>query len=368
MIRVFYIFLVILLLGTGYFMFLRSSPIASFLQKDFLATRIAGMSLEEKIGQLLIVGFEHPYLDEHIREMISRYHIGGVNLLGRNVENKAQITALIRELQALNASGTGIPLFIAADQEGGLISRFTFMRELTPQSVIATAEHAEKIAYARGKELKEIGVTMNFSPLADYVTDSTAYLWPRVFHGTPVTITTNAAAMLRGYLEASIIPVLKHFPGYGNISPDPHTSIATLRINTSTLQYNFFPFEILIKDQDVPAIMTAHIIIPSMDSRPATFSHRFLTELLRDEWEFQGVVITDDLEMGSTGLSAGDAAVAAFKAGADMMISTKTPSQQIEIFEALKDAVARGEIPEARLNKSMERILTLKKTVTDTAP
>ncbi|MBM3257427.1 MAG: glycoside hydrolase family 3 protein [Candidatus Liptonbacteria bacterium] len=355
-----FILLIILLVG-GYILLTSSSETPSLIteNENFIEEQIQGMSLDQKIGQLLIVGFENPHLDNHIREMITRRYIGGVNLLARNVQDKTQITNLIRNLKILNISRSPIPLLIAADQEGGSIVRFNFMKELTPQSKITNATSAERVAYIRGGELKEIGVNMNFAPLADYVTSTKAYLWPRVFHGTPSQITEWTEAMLQGYSRAGVIPVLKHFPGYGNVTPDPHATSTLLNLSDTALEIHLSPFRELIRTGDVPALMTAHIIIPRVDSRPATFSSRFM-EILRNEWKFEGVIITDDLEMGSTGFSEGDAALEALKAGGDMLILTKTPAKQIAAFERLKTAVIEGDISEARLNMSLRRILKLK--------
>lgn len=356
----FILFLGVLAAGASFLPHFLSAPLRpQALLHAPVEDRLTRMSLEEKIGQLLIVGFENPYLDNHIREMITKRHIGGVNLLARNVQDKAQIASLIRNLKLLDLSSTDIPLIVAADQEGGPIVRFPFLKELTPQTKILNATSAEQIAYARGRELKEIGVNMNFAPLADYVTSSKAYLWPRVFHGTVKEVTERAGAMLRGYSRAKIVPVLKHFPGYGNSTPDPHSSSTLLTLSPPVLEANLSPFRDLLRTPDVPALMTAHIIIPSVDSKPATLSPRFM-EMLRREWGYSKVIITDDLEMASTGLPPEKAAIAALKAGADMFISTKTPAVQIAIFDALKNALVRGEISEERLDESVRRVLALK--------
>jgi beta-N-acetylhexosaminidase len=337
-----------------------SLPTAPMTQNDSLAARIARMPLEQKIGQLLIVGFRAPSVDNHIRTLITRYHIGGINLLGRNVKGEAQAKELIRDLHTLNASASGIPLLMATDQEGGAVSRFKFMKELTPQSDITTQEQAEAVAEARGKELRAMGINTNFAPLADYLTDPTGYLWTRVFHATPENVAALAEAMMRGYARAGILPVLKHFPGHGNEAPDPHTAAATLVIDNATLEKNLLPFRELVARGNVKVIMTAHIIIPSVDAKPATHSSKFLTDMLRTEWKFDGIILTDDLEMASAGADVSASALEALRAGADMLMITPTPEKQLAVIAHLVKAVQNGQIPESRIDASLTRILRVK--------
>ncbi len=314
------------------------------------------MSLDEKIGQMLIIGFEHQYLDDHIRNMITRYHIGGVNLLGRNVRDKNQVKQLIADLQRI----TTIPLFIATDQEGGKVTRFNFLSELTPQITIRNNRQAEQIAINRAKELRGLGVNMNFSPVLDYVSDSKSYLYNRTFGTKPVTTGELGSAMIKGYRKGGIIPVAKHFPGYGNIFPDPHKNQATLDIDSEELESNLIPFREVIDDNSAIAIMTAHILIPEIDERVATLSSEFLNEILRKRLGFNGVIITDDLEMISVGKTIEQSAVDAVEAGADIIISTYTPEKQIRIFNSLKNSVLNDGITEERINESVVRILNLK--------
>jgi len=324
---------------------------------DPIISRVNAMSLDEKLGQMLIIGFEHTYLDKHAKKMIVQYHIGGVNLLGRNAQKRDQIKKLTTNLQKI----AKIPLFIATDQEGGKFNRFKFFHELTPQIKISRNKQAEQIAFDRAKELVGIGVNMNFSPLLDYVSDTKAYLYSRTFAVDAPTTGDLGGAMIRGYLKGGVIPVAKHFPGYGNISLDPHRNTARLKTNNSELEQSLTPFRKIIADHPVMAIMTAHIIIPEVDNKPATISSRFVSKILREELGFNGVVITDDIEM----ISAGNApieqlAVDAVKAGVDIIISTYTPEKQIKIFNRLKKAVLDKEIAETMIDKSVIRILNLK--------
>jgi beta-N-acetylhexosaminidase len=322
---------------------------------DPILEKVASMTLDEKIGQLMIIGFEHPYVDAHIKKMITQYHIGGINLLGRNITGEAQTKKLMADLQALSST----TLFLATDQEGGTVTRFKFLKELTPQSKITDREMARRVAEARGKELMNLGVNMNFAPVLDYVTDPTSYLYTRTFATTSESIAEMGEEMVEGYTATGVVSVAKHFPGYGNIKPDPHKNTATVNISAEELEKFLYSFKYGI-EHGAEAIMTAHIIIPSVDSKPATLSSKFLTDMLRDDMHFEGVIITDDLEMVSAGTSTERLAVASIKAGADMIISTYTTTKHVLIFNALKKAVETGEIPLERLDASVERILRLK--------
>lgn len=323
---------------------------------DLIILQVKEMSLDEKIGQMLIVGFEHSYLDEHIKDMITTYHVGGVNLLGRNVKDIDQVKKLTTDLQKI----ANIPLFIATDQEGGKISRFQFLRGMTPQIKIKDTEYAEQVAFDRARELRDLGVNMNFSPVVDYVSDRDSYLYNRTFGATPDTTGELGGAMVRGYIKGGVIPVVKHFPGYGNIAPDPHKNQAISNIAAEELELYLVSFRNIIENNPVVAIMTAHILIPEVDAKIATLSSEFLHKILRRQLGFSGVIITDELEMVSAGVSVEESAVDAIKAGADIVISTYTPQKQINIFNHLKEAVLSGEIPEKRIDESVGRILRIK--------
>ncbi len=208
--------------------------------------------------------------------------------------------------------------------------------------------------------MKDLGVNMNFSPVLDYVTSERSYLWPRVFRGNVAALSQLGSAMVAGYKEAGIIAVPKHFPGYGNVKPDPHANTVVLSTNSRGLAISLAPFRSILSNGGADAIMTAHIKVPFFDAKPATVSHKFITRLLREAWGFDGVVITDDIEMASAGKSVGETAVESIKAGADVVIVSITPEKYRVVFEGLKNAVQKGDITEQRLNESVGRILKLK--------
>ncbi|MDP3962849.1 MAG: glycoside hydrolase family 3 N-terminal domain-containing protein [bacterium] len=328
---------------------------------DIVAEKVSRMTLDEKIGQMMIIGFETPHIDSHIKDMIQNYHVGGVNLLKRNVRSKNQMLELTQGLRDTASSSTDIPFMIAVDQEGGNVNRFDFLKNKEAQINLPSGAQAYEESLKRGRELKEIGITVNFGPVADYVTNKKSYLFNRTFGVPAEDISSLASSMLRGYEDAGIQGTLKHFPGYGNILNDPHKASAgfdDVQLYEKSLQ----PFKDILSEERDRAVMTAHIVIPQIDSKPATLSSRFLKDILREEWKFEGVIITDDLEMVSVGkVSVPELAVEAVLAGNDMVISTYTSNLHPKIHDAIKKAVVEGIVSEKDIDKSVERILIFKK-------
>ncbi|MDP3661533.1 MAG: glycoside hydrolase family 3 N-terminal domain-containing protein [bacterium] len=331
-------------------------------KEKVLLEKIRNLSLERRIGQLMIFGFATKVPDEHIKQLITRYGIGGVNLLRHNIENAEQSRNLSASLQKL-ASEAGVPsLFIAVDQEGGTVVRFPFLSELTAEKDIKNKQEAFRVAQKRGTELKNLGINMNFAPVLDYVPDKLAYLYDRTFATTTNITADFGVAMARGYQAAGVIPVFKHFPGYGAIRVDPHQKNAYETV--ISISKSLEPFHFALERLPEVPLMTAHIVYGSIDDVPATRSRTFLTGILRNEWGYNGVIITDDIEMASTkginNISTEEAAVQAIEAGADMIISTYTTKLHEPIIKAVEWAVISGRISEERLNQSVLRVWRLK--------
>ncbi len=211
----------------------------------------------------------------------------------------------------------------------------------------------------------ELGVNMNFSPVVDYVSNKKSYLYKRTFGAKNEEISKFANSMINGYTKANIIAVPKHFPGYGNVILDPHKNESILPIKYEELETNLIPFKEVLLNTNTKAIMTAHIVIPEIDSNPVTVSHKILTGILRSQLGFNGVIITDDIEMVSAGNSVEQIAVDAILSGSDIIIASFTPEKTISIYNRLKEAVINNEITEKRINQSLERILNLKLLITN---
>ncbi len=318
--------------------------------------KLSSMTIKEKIGQMLIIGLPGKNLDPDTIEMIKDYNVGGFNLLGRNILDESQSRDLISQMQNF----ANIPLFIATDQEGGDVIRFNFFSELTQQVEIKNTEDAFKISKKRGEELSSIGVNMNFAPVLDYVTDRNSYLYKRTFGTTPEKISELGIEMIKGYESSGVIPVAKHFPGYGNISLDPHKKGVSISISKEDLENNILPFKKVIEKYPYVPIMTAHIVVPIVDDKPATLSEKFLVDILRGELGFKGVIISDDMEMVSVGGNIAENSLKAILSGVDIIISTYSRDIQKQIYERILEAVDNGEISEDRINESVERILRTK--------
>lgn len=329
---------------------------------ELLFKEVKSWPLEQQVGILLIAGWNGTKPNDHIKKLISTHHISGVNLLKRNVGTKDEVMAMNAELQELTSITKLPPLLIAVDQEGGDVNRFWFLKTLTAQRNIKDTNTAYKIAKTRGEELKELGITMNFAPVVDYVTDPSAYLYSRTFATNTIATIELANSMIKGYLDAGIIPVLKHFPGYGNGKPDPHTAAYNITIKPEQLGTYLKPFKEILNTNNIP-VMTAHTIFTGIETKPGTLSSYFLTNILRNDWKYKGVVISDDLEMSAVGMKPPQAAVQAINAGTDLLISTYDEQTHLDILKELEIAVANKTISESRFNEALIRVLTLRLSI-----
>jgi beta-N-acetylhexosaminidase len=282
----------------------------------------------------------------------------------------------IAELQALSP----IPLFIAVDQEGGRVNRFRPPRapfHTFPSSMALGAirtgpydapDSPERYAYlraqAQAEELLSVGVNWNFAPVADVNSNPTnPVIGDRSFGASPLLVSTFVAQAVRGYQEAGILACAKHFPGHGDTSQDSHFALPRVEGDRNRLEsVELPPFRAAIR-AGVGTIMTAHILFPALENRAATMSSAILTGLLRKELEFEGVVITDCLEMAAIAGTFGTArgAVEALKAGVDVVLVCHTHERQRETVDAIKEALRTGELTEERLNEAVGRVLTAKR-------
>lgn len=324
------------------------------------------MSAEEKIGSLLILGFRGPVINDHIQTLISKYHVGGVNLLKWNIESEIQMKKLSADLQNLyKKDHHDLPFIVSADQEGGTVVRFKFLNEKTAQPNIKTIDQAIEVTKRRAKELKALGVNMNFAPVADYITNTKSYLYNRTFATTTQGTVTLAKTVAEVYMSQGVMPVFKHFPGYGNSTVDPHKAMTVFDGTKEMFNQNIEVFKNLLQNEkDIP-VMTAHIQVPWVSELPATKEPLFMTDILRNDFSYEGVVITDDLDMASVGADQGKNAVDAIVAGADMIISTPNDTNHLVIIEALKKAVHEGKISQKRLDKAAYRVLKLRNKIAE---
>lgn len=331
---------------------------------------LAKLSLKEKIGQLFICGFQSAEVDDQIRTLVKEYHVGGTVYFRRNVESVRQLAALSADVQALPRSKPDIPLFISIDQEGGMVARLDHegMSRIPGNMTLGAANDphlTEKVAALAAKEMTALGINFNFAPCVDVNNNpGNPVIGVRSFGEDPELVAVHGGAAIRGYQQNGVIATAKHFPGHGDTAVDSHLGLAVVPHDKERLnRIELTPFRKAI-DAGVDAIMTAHVIFPAFEPEeiPATLSRKVLTDLLRSEMGFDGVIVTDCLEMHAIAKSCGiaEGSVRAIEAGADLVLVSHTLSDQIAAIEAVYEAVASGRILEERIDRSVERVLALK--------
>ena len=312
-----------------------SSPISALTDPE-IDTMIAEMTIEEKVGQLIMVGFEGTQANEAIETHIRKRFVGGIVLFSRNIQSPQQTAELTNELQRLaEATARQIPLFIGIDQEGGWVIRLKEGATVLPGNMALGATNSTELAERAGEitavELAAVGVNLNFAPVMDVNNNpDNPVIGRRSFGESPELVSRLGIPYIRGLQRNGVLATAKHFPGHGDTTVDSHFELPTVshdleRIHALELQ----PFRAAI-DADVAAIMTAHIIYPAFDAaRPATLSPTILTDLLRKELGFDGLLITDDMEMKAIDdrYRSGEAAVMAVEAGADIVMVLWTPGE-----------------------------------------
>jgi beta-N-acetylhexosaminidase len=329
------------------------------------------MTLEQKVGQLFLMGFDGTSLTPENGALVRDLHLGGVVLFARNVENPAQVRQFSADLQAI---ADPLPLFIAADQEGGLVVRIESGATVFPGNMALGATRdpnlAQQAAQVGAEELLAMGINMNLAPVLDANTNPlNPVIGVRSFGSDVERVGSFGAAAIMGLQGSGVSAVAKHFPGHGDTDLDPHLELPTVRRSLEELDaQELEPFRMAI-DDGVDGIMTAHIVLPALEpvpELPATLSHTVLTGLLRERLGYQGLIITDALDMGAirNQRSAATAAVLAFEAGADMLLLAGISSDDREHLregpQALIDAVRSGRISEQRIDESVRRILGTK--------
>ena len=322
-------------------------------------------SLPEKVGQMMMVGFDGLRPPRHILQWLESGRIGGVYLFARNIDSPAQVARLIADCRR----AAKFPILVGIDQEGGAVARLREGFTESPGAMALAAsgdpQLAEDIAYMMGLELAALGVNWNFAPVADLAHQSdNPSVGTRAVGRAPQLVSKFVCAQIRGFQRAGVAATAKHFPGLGNSVIDTHDGTATVTAPLSSLHAeDLMPFRAAI-DAGVSSIMLTHVVYEALDSgRPATLSQRIATGLLREELGYDGAVCTDCMEMKAItdGYGAGESAVFAADAGLDLLMYSHSRAAQEAAFEAVLEAVSRGRIPEERVDQSVARIQALKR-------
>ncbi|CDG81011.1 beta-N-acetylhexosaminidase [Janthinobacterium agaricidamnosum] len=326
--------------------------------------------LQQKVGQLFMVGFDALQANDHIRQLIRQQKIGGVILFRRNVHTPAQVSALCRELQEINAEVSDVPLLIALDQEGGMVMRIEQGVTPIPAAMAfqqaGSVEDCEQMNFISGDEMRQIGINMLLAPVLDVNNNRlNPVIGVRAYGEEPETVIKYGMAAMRGQQESGVIVTAKHFPGHGDTAIDTHYAMALVPHDKARLHaVELSPFKAAIAN-GVDAIMTAHVVFPAFEpdtSLPATLSKAVLTDLLRGEMGYQGVVISDCLEMAaiSEGIGIPQGAIATLQAGADIVLISHREEQQQAAIDTVLKAVEQGEIAIARIDEALRRVQKLK--------
>ncbi len=326
-------------------------------------------SLEELVGQLFMIGFEGTRFNNDLSYFLKKLHIGGIIHFKRNVQDPYQLADLNRELQEKALEYSSIPLLIAIDQEGGSVARlgppFTqFESQAAMASSLNSEEKIRHFARTQARELKLVGINMDLAPVLDVnCRGPEGIMASRSYSPDPFLAASLGTLCIREFQQAGIIACAKHFPGIGDTDKDSHEDLPIqLKERKDLERVELVPFKEVIK---IPpgAVMVSHIRYPAYDLKyPASLSGPIVSELLRKNLRYEGLVVTDDLEMGAIGkhYEIEEALLLAFIAGVDCLMICHTPEKIERGYFYLLDKIKKGKIPEDWFKKSLLRILSLK--------
>ena len=324
--------------------------------------------LKHKIGQMIVAGFPSPVLDDQARRLVEDFEVGNFAYFARNIVNSRQTNQLCRDLTDLVYAKTGMAPLICTDQEGGVVSRVNRGAALVP-GTMAMAASASCDAYLAGKTLgtvvSALGVNTTFGPVLDVNLDPmNPIIGSRSFSDDTEVVTRLGLDMLRGLRDGGMPATLKHFPGHGNVSTDSHLGVPHNPCSREVLErVEWLPFRKAFED-GAEALMTCHVVFDQVDpDHPATLSHKIMTEILRDDMHFEGIAVTDCMEMDAIKVAygIGPGAVMAIEAGCDMLCFSHTYEAVAEAAKAIYEAVESGRITEERIDLSYNRIVAVKK-------
>ncbi|MBR0425131.1 MAG: hypothetical protein IJK01_03305 [Clostridia bacterium] len=355
------------------------APTSEPTQQERLLSYIAGMTTEEKIGQMCMFGFSGTKsISSEFAEILRTYRIGSVILFGqgKNITNTpsdggfSQCQKLTDSIRA--ASESEIPLLISTDVEGGSVTRFRWSKTLDSARTLGNKHNTTRARdqFARiGEGLIRAGINVDLAPVLDVAPDPTDhFLGKRIISSNEDIAAEIGIACIDGLHDANVLSVVKHFPGHGAVNTDSHDRTPVSYKSLDSLRaYDLYPFECAFQN-GADGVMVGHLLFEAIDDEHiASQSYVFITELIREEFGFEGIVMSDDFRMAGLRkqVSLDQAAVQFVLAGGDLILCGAEHSYQRMILDGLYAAVADGTIPEERLNESVYRILSAKLRVTD---
>ena len=325
---------------------------------------VANMSDADKVGQLMIIGIHGKSLNDDAKFMLNEYRVGGIILFDRNMESKDQVKTFIADINKAGKSAGLTPLFLGIDQEGGAVARMDDkLIKVPPAEEVGKApvEQAAALAKEVGTELKDLGFNINFAPVADL-----GLTYGRSYSTNPDEVVRYASAIGKSYDEAGLWYSYKHFPGIGKTDVDLHADTSIVPVSKETLLSEDTKVFVDLIKQSKPntyTIMVSHAMYPQIDpDHPSSLSKAIITDWLRKDMGYNGVVVTDDMDMGALAkhYTFGDMAVQSILAGSDILLVCHEYEHMQEAYNGLMKAVKDGRISKERLDESVKRILLMK--------
>jgi beta-glucosidase-like glycosyl hydrolase len=358
------LFLMILVFILSYFSI---NPISEKGETAEPASVLSNMSLDEKMGQMIVAGVNGTKVDEPTKNLVQRHKVGGFIFFSDHLKEPKQTVQFLNQLKEANAENP-LPLLLSVDQEGGNVTRLPggLKNFPTNQEIgdLNDPDVSYEVGTLLGKELKEFGFNVDFAPVLDVNSNpDNPIIGDRSFSPDPDIVSELGIQTMKGMRSQGIISTIKHFPGHGDTSVDSHLALPVVNKSLQELEsLELIPFKRAINN-GANLIMVAHILLPEIDDTyPSSLSKGVITDLLRNKLNYQGAVITDDLTMKAitNHYGIGQAAVQSVKAGSDLILIAHDDQKAVTAIEALKLAVKNGEISEERIDESVRRIIHLK--------
>lgn len=328
---------------------------------------LADMTLTEKLGQMIVTGLPGPELDEEFVRLVREEKIGNVILFQYNQRDRAQLSRLCADLRQLILEETGIPPLISSDEEGGIVSRLPESMAKMPSAMAVASLGDPQAVYDAalwtGRQLRGVGINFVLAPVLDVNNNlDNPVIGVRSLGRDADTVCALGREALRGYRDAGVMSVGKHFPGHGDTATDPHLDFALVTKGREELRsLELLPFRMAM-EEDVPAIMVAHVAFSGEDGLPSTLSPQVITGLLREELGYRGLVVSDCMEMDAIRAHFGVAqgALRSVKAGMDQVGISRSLHEVRAALKLLREAVEDGSLPMERIDGAVERILACK--------
>ncbi|GCE20512.1 glycoside hydrolase family 3 protein [Dictyobacter kobayashii] len=348
----------------------RSAKQPAITPQEYINLIVDKLSMDQKLGQMMMVQFVGATDGLQLSTMINQYQVGSVILFSANgnIIDKPQFETLT---QAIRDTRIDLPISMAIDQEGGNVDRLQQLDGPRPSAAALGATNDIQKVTAAGiqdaQDLSSYGITLNLAPVVDVDNSVSSEMHQdmRTFGTTPEVVSRMAGAYLQGLQQSQkVVGTLKHFPGLGDATVDPHVGLPSIQRTKSELEaIDWAPYRTLIKQGQVHAIMVTHEIVPAIDaSKPSSLSSKLVTGILRDEMGYQGVIMTDSLTMaGITAYYTPDQAAAmAIEAGSDIIMGAASPNDVAQMINGIKQALNNGGIQPSRIDESVRRILMMK--------